>query len=68
MYYSVSDTGILRKKIRVLLSRVEPKTFPLLVRMPFKLHYTFRGVFRGALRPRYVAYRAGYQTKPRILK
>ena len=33
-YYSVSDTGILRKKeIRVLLSGVEPKTSRLLVRM-----------------------------------
>ena len=34
MYYSVlSDTGILAKKIQVLLSGVEPKTFRLLVQM-----------------------------------
>ena len=34
MYYSVNDTGILgKKKIRVLLSGVEPTTFLLLVRM-----------------------------------
>ena len=33
MYYSVNDTGILEKKIQVLLSGVEPKTFLLLVRM-----------------------------------
>ena len=33
MYYSVNDTGILEKKIRVLLSGVEPKIFRLLVRM-----------------------------------
>ena len=34
MYYSVSDSGILGEKNRVLLSGVaEPKTFQLLVRM-----------------------------------
>ena len=34
MYFSVSDTGELgKKKIRVLLSGVEPKTFRLLVRI-----------------------------------
>ena len=32
VYYSVSNTGILGKGIRVLLSGVEPKTFRLLVR------------------------------------
>ena len=35
MYYSVSDTGILGKQIRVLLSGVEPNTFRLLVRMRY---------------------------------
>ena len=43
MYHSVSGTGILRKKkIRVLLSGDEPKTFRLLVRMLYHVPLSYR--------------------------